>query len=259
MRFAVNMIALNDGVLGYDYRYHLSSLIYKVLASASEDYCAFLHEVGFENRGHHFRLFTFSDLRSIVPIHWTPQGMSYHAGDLFEWQVSSPVEQFICELAQGLFCVNDPFIGTMQVRFADVHVESHPPSTNKEKFRTLSPITMSTHDEQQRKHYLTPGEEWSGPITRNLMHKLEALTGKQSKGAVTLKFDEAYIAKRTAERKPITKLCAYKQIKVRAVAAPFIVEGDPELIAMGYEAGFGDANPAGFGMVDYVAQKEANL
>jgi CRISPR/Cas system endoribonuclease Cas6 (RAMP superfamily) len=34
--------------------------------------------------------------------------------------------------------------------------------------------------------------------------------------------------------------------------APFVVRGSVELIALGYEAGFGEKNSMGFGMVEVV-------
>lgn len=39
-------------------------------------------------------------------------------------------------------------------------------------------------------------------------------------------------------------------IKVRGWLAPFTVEGSPELIELGYEAGFGSRNSMGFGMAE---------
>jgi len=252
VRFSILMVVQGRGRLGYDYRYGLASLLYATVASSSRDYCDFLHDVGFEVRGRHFRLFTFSDLEPLADKKWTADGLLYEAGDTFRWQVSSPVSEFIREVAHGLFQIQNPHIGPMPVHFADVAIDPDPPAPSHAVFRTLSPITMSVHDTQYRKHYLTPDEDWSGPVTENLRNKVRALTGEVNHGFVTVEFDQEFIRRRESHGRHVTKLCAYKDIRIRAVAAPFSVTGDSELIAIGYDAGFGDANPAGFGMVEYM-------
>jgi CRISPR-associated endoribonuclease Cas6 len=148
----------------------------------------------------------------------------------------------------------------MPIHFVDVAIDADPAVPSHAIFRTLSPVTMSVHDAEHRKHYLTPDDDWSAPITENLRNKVRALTGQVNHGTVTLTFDKEFIRKRESSGRHVTKLCTYKDIKIRAVAAPFTVTGDPELITMGYDAGFGDANPEGFGMVDHVKEvwKERN-
>ena len=47
-----------------------------------------------------------------------------------------------------------------------------------------------------------------------------------------------------------TRLVDYKGIKIRGIMCPFRVSGNPALIQIGYECGFGDKNSAGFGMVE---------
>jgi CRISPR-associated endoribonuclease Cas6 len=39
-------------------------------------------------------------------------------------------------------------------------------------------------------------------------------------------------------------------IDVIGIQAPFTIEGDPELIKVGYECGFGEKNSMGFGMAE---------
>jgi len=52
-----------------------------------------------------------------------------------------------------------------------------------------------------------------------------------------------------------SKLFRVQGTKVRGWEGKFWVEGDPELIRIGYEAGFGERNAQGFGMVKLVATK----
>ena len=51
-------------------------------------------------------------------------------------------------------------------------------------------------------------------------------------------------------RRPQSKLIDYKGIKIRGWFMHFTIQGNSELIRIGYEAGFGENNSAGFGMVE---------
>ena len=46
-----------------------------------------------------------------------------------------------------------------------------------------------------------------------------------------------------------SKLIEFKDVRIRGWMAPFTAWGNPELIRLGYEAGFSANNSTGFGMV----------
>ena len=48
----------------------------------------------------------------------------------------------------------------------------------------------------------------------------------------------------------------YKGTNIKAWQAPFTVTGDPTLIRLGWESGFGEANSKGFGMVEAAPLRE---
>jgi len=64
-----------------------------------------------------------------------------------------------------------------------------------------------------------------------------------------VEFDQEYLRRKG---EGIYRLVDYKGTKIKAIMAPFVVRGSPELMEMGYEAGFGEKNSMGFGMVEVV-------
>ena len=85
-------------------------------------------------------------------------------------------------------------------------------------------------------------------IRQNLIRKHEAILGRAPHDdTLSFAFDKAYIDRRQGR---VTRLVDYKGIKIRGVLCPFRVTGNPALIQIGYECGFGDKNSAGFGMAE---------
>jgi len=66
-------------------------------------------------------------------------------------------------------------------------------------------------------------------------------------------FDSDDIRKR---RGRVTRMIDIKGIKIRGVMCPFHAAGNPELLFVGYECGFGNRNSVGFGMVEVDLQRE---
>jgi len=90
--------------------------------------------------------------------------------------------------------------------------------------------------------------EFSELVRQNLIRKYEAIHARKPQDdSFTMEFDAEYIRKRGGR---ITRLIRYKEIDIRGILCPFHASGNPELMFVGYECGFGDKNSAGFGMVE---------
>jgi CRISPR-associated endoribonuclease Cas6 len=63
-------------------------------------------------------------------------------------------------------------------------------------------------------------------------------------------WDRAYLDEAARRGRRASVLTDIRGIKVRGWLAPFTIEGSPELIEIGYEAGFGARNSMGFGMAE---------
>ncbi len=254
-------------VLPINYSYFLTGLIYKIIGSSSQDYSAFLHDEGYRlgesKKG--FKLFTFSMLK----------GGKYRAdsreivfsGGHIQWEISSPVNDFIRHLIDGVFSEGQEIrVGPegREVKFLIERVETLPRPGFKEtmKFTCLSPITVSkvvgvnglsglnglSCLNGLNCHYLRPWEDgFSEAVKNNLVKKYRLITGNELEDSdFQIKIDTDYMNRKSGK---ITKNINFKGTNIIGFMAPFEVSGNPELIEIGYEAGFGEKGSMGFGMV----------
>ena len=241
---------VGDGLtLPINYNHLLAGVIYRFLAESDPEYASFLHEEGYRAAEKRFKLFTFSQLmaerRRIA-------GDRIHFGSTLTWQVSSPVERFLSHFADALLTEGELSFGQRHLRVKDVTIPRIPRFQPEMSFRCLSPIVMTTvreHDGKQSMHYCLPDDPaLSDLIRQNLIRKHEAIRGRAPNDDIlTFAFDKNYINRRKGR---VTRLVDYKGIKIRGVMCPFRVSGNPALIQIGYECGFGDKNSAGFGMAE---------
>lgn len=177
------------------------------------------------------------------------------------WFLSSPMRDFIQHLITGIFFEgNEIKIGPTdkEVPFIIEQVETLPRLEFKEtmRFTCLSPITVSKVNSLSglnglKCHYLRPWEEgFSEAIRDNLIKKYKLVYEKDIHSPdFKIAIDTEYMSKRSGK---ITKKINFKGTDIIGFIAPFEVRGNPELIEIGYEAGFGEKGSMGFGMVKEV-------
>ena len=249
MRIKILADVGNGITLPINYNYPLAGVVYRFLAESDPEYASFLHNEGYAAAEKRFKLFTFSQL---MAERRRISGDRIHFGSTLTWYVSSPVERFLSHFADTLLTTGRLSISQHQLRIKDVTVPRIPRFRPEMYFRCLSPITMSTkreRDGEEAMHYCLPDDPaFSELIRQNLIRKHEAIHGRAPHDdTLTFAFDQDYIDRRKGR---VTRLVDYKGIKIRGVLCPFRVSGNPALIQIGYECGFGDKNSAGFGMVE---------
>ncbi len=134
-----------------------------------------------------------------------------------------------------------------------VDVQKDPVFTNSMVFRTLSPLVIREFLPEKSKfpRFLAPDDpDFSRLLLADLMEKAgllqKAIVGlTPPEGDSTFQFELASSPKR--------KLVAMKNssgfmVQVASWLVDFRLNGDPELARAGYFLGFGDHNPAGFGL-----------
>jgi CRISPR-associated endoribonuclease Cas6 len=251
MRVRLTFLASKgNAMLPLNYNHAVAGLIYRTIGNASEEFAAALHDEGFEADRRRFKLFTFSRLfarRSRV----VGDRLLLESPEVL-LQVSSPVGDFIEHFVSGLFQSARFQIAGCEFGLAEAETLAPPEFSERMSFRALAPITESVRDEQNRVRYLNLEDDWSGIIERNLARKYQALHGREPVyDCLHWEWDKGYIAEATRRnRRPSVLIEVSEGIKVRGWLAPFTVEGDKELIELGYEAGFGKSNAMGFGMVE---------
>ena len=171
-----------------------------------------------------------------------------------EWLISSPVNEFLTQLAggllsQGVLRVGAATLPICQVEMLAAPVFSEVAFIDTVRFSCLSPIVAALSLPDGRTRYLRPSDEaeFGEAVRRNLLRKHALLYGgPPADDRFALTFDPAYLARSHGG----TKLITYKNIGIVGAFCPFTVSGSTDLIRVGYDAGFGEKNAGGFGMVE---------
>jgi CRISPR-associated endoribonuclease Cas6 len=244
-----------ETVIPLNYNQLLAACIYWTLSASSTDYAEHLHQDGYAFQGKHFKLFTFSQLlaerRRVIGDRLTIQSPTVR------WLVSSPVDEFVMHFATGMLERGMVRVGSIDFRVRDVRALPSPEFAPAMRFTCLSPISVSTHTDVEGLNplqYCRLEDNFYEKVVENLRRKYALLTAEDaSQLNLALAFDPTYITKRQGR---IHKIVCYKDTKIFAYLAPFTVQGDVELIRVGYESGFGDGNSKGLGMVEVDKRKE---
>lgn len=251
MRLAIELWAERvPCTIPFDYNHSLTAVIYAFLENSSRDYARFLHDEGYRSGAKRFKLFTFSQL--LVPERKIEKAGLVCLSPKIAWQISSPVTEFVEHLAQGLLSLGRMRVGSNAFAVERVEVLPVPRFSNEMRLRCLSPIVAATGSEREGRfgaRYLRADDPGlSEALRKNLLKKFVLVYGRElASSEFCIEFDREYLRRKGEE---IYRLVDYKGTKIKAILAPFIARGSSELIAMGYEAGFGEKNSMGFGMVE---------
>ncbi len=241
MRISVEFFSPTEILLPWNYLDWLRGLFYRAMERGIPRLARDVHDTGFAGGGKRYKLVTFSLLYP-ERCRRTPEGLRTQ-GPL-RWWVASPVESLIEALALGLLTQPEVSLGPAKLQVGQIGVVLPPTFTDAMTLSTLSPILVSTGERDAagrlRKRFLSPEEsDFARVLTENLRRKSEAVCGEASDGELHFEWLDA----------PKSKLMRVNGVPVRGWMMRFRVSGSPELIRLGYEAGFGERNAQGFGMV----------
>ncbi len=241
-----------------NHQQYLAGVAYGLLRDANPEYARFLHDEGYgaSMGAKRFKLFTFSGLRAPKGRRRVVGETLWMAAGRVEWIVSSPCASFLTHFATGLLSAGGLRVGTTLLPVTQAQTCPSPDfSGGTARFTCLTPMVASrpiAEAEGGGKYYLRPSDStaFSEALRVNLLHKYAALNGhalEAGNDRFEMAFDPDYL---TRNPHGGTKKITFKNIDVIGALAPFTVTGTPELIALGYEAGFGELNAGGFGMAD---------
>jgi len=248
LRLRIQLDNPHGATLPLNYQHHLTAAVYGLLASSDADYARFLHGTGYgpEGSAKRFKLFVFSWLHGRHRVEG--DALRFAPGPLV-WQIASPVPDFLTHCATGLLAEAVLNVGSAAFPITEVQALPLPRFAETVHLTCLSPIVAALPLPGGGTRYLTPsdGDAFSAAVRANLLRKHETLYGDPpADDRFQLAFDPAYLERSHGG----TKLITYKDIQIRAAFAPFSVSGSVELLRVGYEAGFGEKNAAGFGMAE---------
>jgi CRISPR-associated endoribonuclease Cas6 len=245
-------------ILPLNYKYPLSSWIYKTLAKADAEFTALLHEHGYRlETGKQFKLFTFSDLQ-------VPKGTWKILGDRMKiWadSVSLIISFMLPEQTQnfvtGLFRNQQITIGD-EISQLKMHVQSieviktEIPEQETYTLKCLSPIFLASKTENdEHPQYISPDNDGYKEIfIQNLVDKYKAHCIQINKD--TREFDMDSIVFKSLHDKPKSvkqtiKAFKKEQTEIRAFRFNFELSAPRELLEIGLNAGVGAGNSQGFG------------
>jgi len=255
MRLLLTLNHQSNQALPVNYQWLISSWVYRTLEKANPEFSAWLHENGFGYQGKQYKLFTFSAL--------SPQRYQIDQGAQAFVLVQPPstlqlsfyVDEAMQHFVMGLFKGQQFSLksGRFQAGFEVSGVEMLAPPAFRERmrFRLLSPLCVSRQEAGKKyADYLHPQDEGYGELLiRNLLHKRGALRqqGADQEAANTaIDFPHDF----QLLSSPKSKLFTIKGVSIRGYLFDFELAAPPDLLELGYYAGFGEKNSGlGMGMV----------
>lgn len=241
MRLKILLRFPKPALLPWGYPEWLRGLAYTAMARGLPRVAQQLHEEGWSHpEGRRYKPLTYSWLHGL-----RPDRLGLWAEETATWWVSSPIPAVVEALALGLLLEPEVRLGPHPVMVERIEVEPVPALGEAVTFTTLSPITISTGerraDGKLMKRYLSPEEPaFARALTENLRRKATAFYGREMEGEIEIHPHPPYRS----------KLVRVHNTDIRGWLLSFTVSGDPELIRLGYEAGFGEHTASGFGMVE---------
>lgn len=240
MRLKINFNTINNiSIIDLNHLYHLASLIYRAIERSNPDLSLELHKPS------RFKFFTFSMLK-IPGKKFVIKGdkMILKSSNV-HFFFSTMVRDIGEALVEGLLEKPEVKIGSASFVVSEIKVMREKEVNNKERFVTLSPINVTTVEDNGRKRIvdLYPKDlKFYENLRNNLIRKYVVFYGKEPEDS---RLDIKVVR------------CRNKRIKIkntshRCVEMVFDAEGSRELLEIGYKAGFGERNSMGFGMVKVV-------
>ena len=250
MRLKLELLTQKGSILPFNYEYAISAWIYHNLAKADPIFATWLHDKGYSLADNHrrFKLFTFSQIELNKPYRFDKRrGFILDTGRA-SLTLSFLIDKAMQDFVIGLFKSQDLNIrirsGYIDFKISEVEVLPDPVFTHLMEFRSRSPIFMSKYTETE-KHpvYISPDSDpdYKTYFINNLIEKAKAI-GEAPLPAFT---DFG------CQTKAHSKLLNIDGTNIRAFNFDFIIAAPPELIRIGYFAGFGGKNSSlGLGFCD---------
>ncbi len=227
-------MAEKSQVLPLNYSYHLASMNYRAIERGDSTLSLYLHQP------RKIKLFTFSRLmakkRKIEGENFIVEGEAVY-------EFSSPKKEIIVALVNGLLEKPEVEIANASFAVSSIEVLKERKIKGNETFVTLSPISVTTvkgNNGYRKTIDLYPDEpKFYENLKKNLIKKYIAAYGKEPEN----KELEIEVVKAKPKRIKI------KNTYHRCTEMVFKARGSADLLKIGYEAGFGERNSMGFGMV----------
>ncbi len=245
VRFRISIsLKKKEVLLPYDHQYYLAAYIYRTIEKVNPEYSLELH------KPRKYKHFTFSYLMAKKRENIESKGVLIKDSSVYFF-ISSPDSKFLTAVVEGMLAYPEVKIKNVEGIVNEVRVLEQPKLDGKARFRTLSPIVIKKPTEirifegkkkMNWKNLYPKDEEFLERLINNLKNRFTDYYGVDA-----------------SDKDLKIKILNFKPKKHKIVntyhrgaLCDMIVEGDKDLIKYGYEAGFGEKNAMGFGMVRVV-------
>ncbi len=250
MRLKLQLLTQKGSILPFNYESAISTWIYSNLAKADSTFVAWLHAKGYnlEDNQKRFKLFTFSQIELYKPYRFHKRlGFILEKGRAsltISFLIDKSLQNSIVELFQSQDLNIRIGSGRIDFQVSSVEILPNPIFKPVMEFTSRSPIFISKYVEN-KKHpvYISPdsAKDYKTYFINNLIEKAEAI-GEPLPPALT---DFA------SQTKAKSKLLNIDSTNIRAFNFDFVIAAPPELMRIGYFAGFGGKNSSlGLGFCD---------
>ncbi len=234
MRLKVELKSLTSGLLDYNYNHHLQSMIYEVIEKADKSYADSLHEHS------NPKFFVFSQL-FFEKFSTTKEGIQTYTGQLAKFFISSPRKEFIMKVIEGFLKVKKVVkIGDSYWKVDNIEILK--PANIIDIFDTLSPITVSINKDGKIVDLSPQEESFYIQLKKNLLKKYRLFYGDEYRGDLVISHDFITHVKPKRIKVKNTYHIAYHIKGLRIIASS-------KMLKLGYDAGLGEKNSMGFGMI----------
>lgn len=240
MKLKILLEAPSGLLIPWDYRTTLTKFIYETLRASDEQYSIWLHDIGYQRGKKKYRLFVYSNFR---PISFHPTAKGMQTNGVFTWEIASPSNEFLEKLLEGLKKQDLKLsLFNSEVEVVDTVRMDLPLACAGRTWKTISPMVVSTWDgKSAQPTYRSPSEsEFASALESNIVAKWEAFHQRKWEGEP--------LGVRVWN--PKSTLVPVFGIKIRAWYVDLQLWGSEELIRFAYDAGLGEKNSQGFGMIE---------
>lgn len=231
--------------LPVNYNHIVQSFLIQLIDDA--EYRRFVHDEGYKYSNRSYKMFTFSELTGDFILDRRHKIIAFSKNVVLT--VSSCNEDLIKYCVDSLLFKDCFELLSQKIYVQKIDYEVERIEKSEITVKTLSPITVySTVDEGSKKRtvYFSPHDlRFSELVGENLIHKYIALYDGD-KGTYLSGSIKIFPKEEESLRKVVTR---YKGFIVEAWHGMFVIQGDPMLLQIGYDAGFGSKNSQGFGLV----------
>lgn len=252
-------ITNNEGLyIPINYQYPLSAAIYKILAKGDGEYAKFLHEQGYGQGHHRFKLFTFSQLN--VPFKIVGDRLKLNSNEA-SFTVSFYLPQALESFVKGLFqseviCIADK---QTKVNFKVKSVESLPnilasykdnEIINKQ-LQVLSPIVAGIKNDKGNYDFLSLEDpRFIDSLIYNWRSKIATIFDEETSTSALLMLDVISMKQAAKSRLITIKADTPEQTKIKGwMNFGLQVTGEKRFVELLLNSGIGLYNSMGMGCV----------